>query len=75
MKNGKQIFIQIVIKKIKCTKKQAEKVYGVYSKHKVFKKNLYSCSCPEVKHGAFWEKDVLWNAINLYGKDLQPLSV
>lgn len=68
----KQEFIAEVKRMIKCTKKQAAKVFGVYLKHKLLKRDPYSGF--SVKHGVYLEKNVLWNAINLYGDDYQPLD-
>jgi hypothetical protein len=65
MTNGHKRFIAQVIKTAKCTRKQAEKVFKEYKKNKIITCDVRCTGTWSVKHGVFWDKEVLWNAINI----------
>jgi len=63
MVNAQKAFVQLVMEK-GFTRKQAEKIMTVYLKNKIAKLDA-AMGRITVKHGAFWELDVLRNAANL----------
>lgn len=64
MVNAENNFIANVISISGCTKIEAEKVLATYRKFKVVKMDAVN-GVLSVKHGAFWDVDVIQNAINL----------
>jgi len=63
MGNADLDFLEEVKRRTGCTDKEASKVYRVYLKHKVMKRESGTGGRWIVKHGAFWDADVLQRAI------------
>jgi hypothetical protein len=63
-----EAFIESAMRFAECTRPQAEKIFTVYKKHKIIKQDLQSASY-KVKHGVYWDKQTLWNAINFYNDE------
>lgn len=58
-----QNFIENVMRITNCTKAEAKRVHDLYLKEKIAKYDSRCNGSLDVKHGVFWEKDVLENAI------------
>jgi hypothetical protein len=63
MVSAEKSFCELVIDRIGCTKEEAEKVLSVYLKEKIAKMDAVNGKIT-LKHGIFWENDILKNAIN-----------
>lgn len=63
MVNAEKSFIETIRNISKCTEEQATKVFKIYLKEKIIKRDLQMGKY-NVKHGAFLDKEVIQNAIN-----------
>jgi len=61
--NAETEFIQNVIDRMNCSILSAEKVLRIYRKEKIVKLDPIMGRY-NLKHGVFWDKDVLKNTIN-----------
>ena len=53
---------ELIIEKINCTENEASKIIQLYEKLKLIRHDPYT-GC-HIKHGIFWDEDVLQNALN-----------
>jgi hypothetical protein len=60
--NAEESFMATVIERTGCTAHEAAKVLSVYRKAKVVKMDAVGGTL-KVKHGVFWDADILRNAI------------
>lgn len=60
--NGEEVFISNIMKIAGCSRSDAEKVLALYRKLKVVKTDAVG-GVINIKHGVFYEKDVIENAI------------
>lgn len=60
--NATATFLNLVMKNSGCNLEQANKVMAIYKKHKVLK--FTNDTTPHVVHGAFYDKETIWNVIN-----------
>jgi hypothetical protein len=61
--NACNSFYEVVMNKINCNRNEAVKILNVYIKAKVAKINIH-VGHVDVKHGVFFEAEVLMNALN-----------
>lgn len=60
--NAENNFIELVMNAGKCSKDEAEKVFNLYRKEKFIKLDAVGGTY-KVKHGQFWDYEVLQRAI------------
>lgn len=60
--NQKEAFLESIVSVSGCNKEQSEKVYRVYVEQKAIKIKAHDGIV--LTHGAFMDKEVIWNAIN-----------
>lgn len=64
LKIAEEWFTGLVIETIECTQEEALKIMALYLKHKLMKPDL-GINRFKLKSGAYWEKDVLLNALDM----------